>query len=134
MDYGKEQKFDLDKYNLDTNEWSYSPERDARTLGSKIISSSEAEVHPAPAPDPSLMPPGFSQEPSMPSPAQASPESSTNSPIAPLVQKARSSEKITFQDAKIVETSVNSELNQTGDIASVYEEVRGPMTPLEESA
>lgn len=43
MDYGKEQKFDLDQYNLDTDEWNSSAEsqHDSSALGSRAISASE---------------------------------------------------------------------------------------------
>ncbi len=44
MDYGKEQKFDLDQYNLDTDEWDSStkPQHSSNTLGNKAISASES--------------------------------------------------------------------------------------------
>ena len=143
MDYGKEQKFDLDQYNLDTDEWDYSPEHDARALGNKVISSPEtlttstAETPKSPEPSqisPS-MPPGYPHEPESLqthlSPASVEPPA--DSPITSLAQKAQSSEKFTYHDAKIVETSVVSELAQTGDIASVYEEVRVSSAPTEEA-
>ena len=144
MDYGKEQKFNLDQYNLDTDEWDYSPERDARALGNKIISNTpdslstpttEAEPLLELNQPPSLMPPGYPQEPSQPQ-SQTTPspaESPVDSLIAPLVKKAQNSEKFTYQDAKIVETSINSELAQTGDIASAYEEVRAYSAPTGEA-
>ncbi len=143
MDYGKEQKFDLDQYNLDTDEWDYSPERDARALGNKIISSPDTdanialsdsdalntpiakpEVSPGLNQSPSLMPPGYPQESTLLQPQNPTPADISGSPIAPLVKKAQSSEKFTYHDAKITETSINSELAQTGDIATVYEEIR----------
>ncbi|MBR3248440.1 hypothetical protein IKF89_00170 [Candidatus Saccharibacteria bacterium] len=149
MDYGKEQKFDLDQYNLDTDEWDYSPERDARALGNKIISSPNTpnipgaidttppEVKNLPNTEqaPPLMPPSYPQEPALPQ-AQTSPDAaelSMDSPIALLVKKAQSSEKFTYHDAKIAETSINSELAQTGDIATVYEEIRASSVPAGES-
>lgn len=39
MDYGNAQKFDLDEYNLNTNEWDANPGRDPRAIGSNVISS-----------------------------------------------------------------------------------------------
>lgn len=45
MNNGKDAKFELDQFNLDTSgmSWGYSPERDIRSLGGTAISASESE-------------------------------------------------------------------------------------------
>lgn len=45
MDNGNQANFELDQFNLDTNDtsWDYSPERDARSLGNTAISSTELD-------------------------------------------------------------------------------------------
>ena len=141
MDYGKTPNFELDNFNLDTNEWqNTTPARNPRTIGNRIISTPEnspfqtpeqlGEVVPS-------MPPGYEQ----PGPQQPGPET----PPAPLgVEPAiavpaideaalKTDDRLDPRAVKVVDEAIHK-LNQDGNIADFYDTARNMMeTNLENS-
>ncbi len=131
MDNGKEQKFDLDELNLDTNDmsWDYSPSSDThnmREMGNKAISSpQEAEALPQTEPHDvnPVMPPGYSYPEE--SPTDVTTET-VNATIPPDSKAIKTTDKLDARAVKIIDEAVEK-LNQDGDIASFYDAARGMM-------
>lgn len=142
MDYGNTPNFELDNFNLDTNEWqNTTPGRDPRAIGNRIISTPENS--PFQTPDqlgevvPS-MPPGYEQPGPAPeaAPGPEMPPAPSNAEIAvPAIDEAalKTEDRLDPRAVKVVDEAIHK-LNQDGNIADFYDTARNMMeTNLENS-
>ncbi|MBQ3452871.1 hypothetical protein IJG28_01565 [Candidatus Saccharibacteria bacterium] len=135
MDNGKDAKFELDQFNLDTNDvsWDYSPERDTRTLGGVAISASEsdplsAEIYQKTIesiPDFAPAPPAFEQPSSSENTAtKNSPQTDITAPKS-TVNDLKDLHLLREDNNRISETTVNAVERTVSDFE------KGKITPAE---
>lgn len=136
MDYGQIPNFKLGSPNLSASEWAapVKNEHDRRALGGSAIGNMTPEKRPDlpdftnPESAPVLgqitspLPPGY-QESTLNPDITAQDATPADASLVTLRQKAKSHQKFTPADAKIVD-AVISDFEKTGDISNLYEQIR----------
>ena len=129
MDYGKENNFDLDNLNLDTNEmsWNNTPDRDPRALGNKVISFPESP-NPTPGPEDNSASPSLDPAITSPQPGEAQPSAAAapdaNGPIVINFSDLKTKEdRLDPKAVEVVDQAIHK-LDQDGNIADFYETAR----------
>ncbi len=126
--------FELDQFNLNTNEWNLSnpessmsqqPERTER-LGSSAIAGAIHEQPPILGQITPTFPPGYDPAPSPTSEtARETAQETVN--LATIRQKLQTDRGLNSTDIKIID-SVVADLNRSGDIDNFYEQIRTDTT------
>ncbi len=126
--------FELDQFNLNTNEWNLSnpessmsqqPERTER-LGSSAIAGAIHEQPPVLGQITPTFPPGYDPAPS-PTPETVQEAVQETANLATIRQKLQADRGLNSADVKIID-SVVADLNRSGDIDNFYEQIRADAT------
>lgn len=120
--------FELDNFNLNTNEWNLStPEQSRRALGSSAIDHTQNSPEQSPALGqitPSF-PPGYAPVESAPAPIDVA--TKTLSPeffaVSTVRKKADTDQNLSLADARVIDFAVDN-LGRNGNIADFYEQIR----------